>query len=741
MRIRAQLILMAAAVLLPVVIAAGTAIEKVRNGEREAALRGLNETVRATALIVDREIQGSLSALKVLGNSKNLDSQDLKAFYQQAKELDNPPYVWTLLLDNTGKQLANTIVPFGTPAPPPVAKDRVNQVLSTQAPLVSDLVLGPVTGKLLTTVYSPALAAGGEKYVVAQGFAVEHWMMTAMQAKLPPDWIVAVIDRKGKFIARSHKTEQFLGQQARPELVAAAAASAEGMIRHSTLEGVDSYDAFTHSSLTGWTIAVAAPVKSIEAAAGRAVEYAIMGMAIAVGLGLLIAGALGQRFIKAIESAGAAAIALGRGESPVINPTAIQEVDELNKALLDAGALLNVERRSREAAEAERERLLATETELRETAQAENVAKDNFLAMLGHELRNPLAAIAGATSLLERTGEDKARSAMCLDILRRQNGHLSHIVDDLLDISRLIAGKIELVCCPVDLADCVMRCAEALRTTARASNFRIVVEANPVWVNGDAVRLDQILNNLITNALKYSPIGSEVLVTVWEESGRAMVQVRDHGTGMSAELLSRMFEPFIQGPPPENRTQSGLGIGLALVRQLVQLHGGEVEAHSPGIDKGSTLRFWLPSIPPQRHEVNTEPSSATIARKVVYIEDNDDARATAADLLRMSGYDVVEVANGTNALPAVLKECPDVVIMDIGLPDIDGYEVANRLRANVATSSIPLIALTGYSQLRNQDIASGANFSAHLVKPVSPDQIIEAIEKVLASVAERGAGG
>lgn len=175
MRIRTQLILMAAAVLIPVVLAAGIAIEKIRNGEREAALRGLRETVRATALIVDREIQGSLWGLKALGNSPSLDVRDFKAFYQQAAALNQMPDVWTLLLDDTGTQVVNTVVPYGTPPPAPIARERVAQVIANQRPLITDLVLGPVTGKLLTGVYAPAAAAGGKAFVVAQAFSVDHW--------------------------------------------------------------------------------------------------------------------------------------------------------------------------------------------------------------------------------------------------------------------------------------------------------------------------------------------------------------------------------------------------------------------------------------------------------------------------------------------------------------------------------------------------------------------------------------
>ena len=206
MRLRAYLMLVAAAGMIPGLLAAVVAVDKVREGERQAALRGLRETVRATALAVDREIQGSLGTLAALGNSEHLKTGNLRAFYDQAAAVDRPPHVWTLLLDESGSQVLNTVVPFGTPAPPPAAHERVAQVLKTQRPLVSDLIIGPVTGKLLNTVYVPARA--NAHYVVAQVLAVDTWKLSAALPKSQTSWILGILDRNGKFIARSQRSEE-----------------------------------------------------------------------------------------------------------------------------------------------------------------------------------------------------------------------------------------------------------------------------------------------------------------------------------------------------------------------------------------------------------------------------------------------------------------------------------------------------------------------------------------------------
>ncbi len=729
---RTQLFIMTAVSILPVALAAGIALDKIREGERRTALRGLNETVRATALIVDREVQGSLSVLKALGTSPHLETGNFRAFYAQAEKLNLPPDVWTFLLDSSGAQLLNTAVPFGTPLPPSVALERVARVTATQKPFITDVFKGPVTGKMLTTIYVPAQAAGGKSFVVAQAFSLEHWKKTALQGALPADWVVAVIDRNGKFISRSLQADERVGTLARPGLVSAAAASSEGLMKLSTLENVESYQAFAHSALTGWTIAVAAPVDSVEAAARNAVHIALVGMLLAITAALLAVVFFGRRFLHAFESARAAATALGEGRRPLALHSSIEEVNDLNRALLEAGAVLDNERESRRAAEGQTLRLLDESTQAQEVAEAQNVAKDQFLAMLGHELRNPLAAISGATTLLELPGIDGKRRERCVAIISRQNLHLRHIVDDLLDVSRMLAGKIELQAAPLDLTECVNNCVEALRATQAASQAKIVVQAQPVWIEGDAVRVEQMLNNLLGNALKFSPPGGEIQVRIDAQPGRAVVSVEDQGSGMTPELRARVFDPFVQGPAPLDRMQSGLGIGLALVRQLVRLHQGDITAKSEGPGLGSTFTFWIPSIPGQQTPSPAAQGLAPPHRKIVYVEDNEDAREVMAQLLADFGFDVIEAADGKAALTLVVQTRPDVVLMDIGLPDMDGYEVARRLKENPASRSIPLIAMTGYGQLQDKDVAMRAGFAAHLVKPVDLDDVLRCIDDVLA---------
>lgn len=451
MRIRSYLLLLAALVLVPGFVAATIAVERLREGERDAALRGLSETARATALLVDGQVQRSMGALSVLANSSAMHAEDLEAFYTEAASIDRASDVWTTLLDDAGAQRLNTRLPYGAPlSNDTCASVSVAQVLAQPQPLVTGVYRGPASGQLLTRIYVPAKPTRtGRRHVVAHSIPVEHWKKTALRPQVRADWVVAVIDRDGRFISRSHDADERVGTPARPELVAAAAASQEGLIRHATLEGTDSFDAFTHSPLTGWTVAVAAPVVTIEASASKAVVFLGGGVAMALVAALISASMLSRRLIRAMDDVSSAAAALGRGEAPPLVTTSVREVKALNFAFAEAGALLAAEKRALELVEAERARLLENERSARVAAQAENTAKDQFLALLGHELRNPLSAIAGATEVLSGTSDPKA--ARWLAILRRQNRHLKHIVDDLLEVSRMLSGKIVLDTAPIDL--------------------------------------------------------------------------------------------------------------------------------------------------------------------------------------------------------------------------------------------------------------------------------------------------
>jgi signal transduction histidine kinase len=371
---------------------------------------------------------------------------------------------------------------------------------------------------------------------------------------------------------------------------------------------------------------------------------------------------------------------------------------------------------------------LSVEIKERRQAVQENKAKDDFLAMLGHELRNPLNAINSAVAVIGFDSISAESAARARGIIARQSQHLSRIVDDLLDLSRVMSGKIMLSRQPLDLAVLVTTCIDTLKTTGRTLNYTIAFEGAAAWIDADPTRIEQIVTNLLDNALKYTPPGGSIHVEARSDDGDVALTIRDSGVGIPADLLPHVFDVFVQGESSLDRAQGGLGIGLALVRQLIELHDGRIEAESDGPGCGSTFTVRLPAI--DDPVVTARPAADAVAAsacRILLIEDNEDGREMMAAMLQQYDHEVMEAADGVEGLRVAAATLPDIALVDIGLPSIDGYEVARRLRADPATAEIRLIALTGYGLAEDQQRAIAAGFDLHLVKPVNFDSLMAAI--------------
>nr|WP_036235958.1 response regulator [Massilia sp. JS1662] len=383
---------------------------------------------------------------------------------------------------------------------------------------------------------------------------------------------------------------------------------------------------------------------------------------------------------------------------------------------------------------------LVREMEERRAAERKSSAKDEFLAMLGHELRNPLSAISSAGSLLGMPGVSGESIARARLIIQRQSQHLSRIVDDLLDLSRAMSGKILLSRKRLDIATLVSSCLDTFRATGRTAGYDIDAQLAAAWVDGDATRLEQIATNLIDNALKYTPAGGRIEIMVVPIGEEVVLRVSDSGVGIAPDLLPHVFDVFVQGAISIDRSQGGLGIGLSLVRRLVELHGGTVSASSPGNSSGSTFEIRLPRT--EAALAGDAPARAQPVEagkpKVLLIEDNDDGREMMATMLASFGYAVLQAGDGLEGVRVACAERPDVALVDIGLPGIDGYEVARRLRQEAATHGIRLIALTGYGLAEDQRRVLEAGFDLHLVKPVELNALLEQLADP--ALRPRGAG-
>lgn len=365
----------------------------------------------------------------------------------------------------------------------------------------------------------------------------------------------------------------------------------------------------------------------------------------------------------------------------------------------------------------------------RQVVERQNHAKDEFLAMLGHELRNPLSAISSAASLIGLPGASGEGVSRARKIIQRQSQHLGRIVDDLLDLSRAMSGKIRLVRAPLDLAALVAACLETYRATGRSTDYALVQDLDPGWVDGDSTRLEQITSNLLDNALKYTAPGGRIEVRTWTENEHVVLSVRDSGVGIGADLLPHVFDIFVQGNSTLDRSQGGLGIGLSLVRRLTELHGGAITAESDGPGSGSTFMLRLPRIEHQPSAPELPPAASAEAAKpsVLLVEDNDDGREMMAMMLQCYGYPVLQACDGLEGLALAARCPPALALVDIGLPGVDGFEVARRLRADAQTRDIKLIALTGYGSAEDLQRVLDAGFDLHLVKPVDIEHLLRVI--------------
>ncbi len=356
--------------------------------------------------------------------------------------------------------------------------------------------------------------------------------------------------------------------------------------------------------------------------------------------------------------------------------------------------------------------------------------KDEFLAMLAHELRNPLAPIRNAVEIIRRAGADADQLAWARDLVERQVKHLARLTDDLLDVSRITRGKVRLVKEPVDVATVVARAVEASQPwiAGRGHDLSTTLPSEPLHMEADVIRMAQVLGNLLNNAAKFTPPGGTIHLSVAREGNEVVFRVKDNGAGIRPEMLTHIFDMFVQGDSSLNRTQEGLGLGLTLVRSLVEMHGGAVAATSAGLGQGSEFVVRMPLCRTAGNVVSIQrqPSAGGAAvRRVLVVDDNRDAAESLSQLLKMKGHDVRAVFDGPTALDAARSFHPDVILLDIGLPRMDGYEVARRLRDQPELSHTCLVALTGYGRDEDRRRSEQAGFDFHLVKPVEPTVLQE----------------
>jgi len=714
-----RVFLVAAASLIPVTILSLALLLTNAHEQRDRLLRVSEDTMLALISGADAELKSTIAALDALAASPRLVRGDFTGVREEALELLGRRSNWlNVVVLDAERQYMNARVPDEEPLPEVTSRELVEETIRTRAPLVGEVAYTPVLHTSAVVVLVPFVRRDQVRYVIAAVVRPDSFLRLLDLQHVAGQGVIALLDRKFNVVARTLNQESSVGRPAAPTLLKLLESGKDrGSAITRTLEGVPVYTVYRRSAFSGWVSAVGIPMPFVDAPVAR--SYAMFGGAVvfSILLGLLMATLVGRTIVKPIRELEHSAARVGRGEAPDIPVTRLGVVRRVAVALAKAHE--------------ERTASFQREHEARLAAESASKAKDEFLAMLGHELRNPLAAITNASQIIDRQRHKLDPSvATATAIITRQSRHLARMTDDLLDAGRVILGKISLTRAPLDLGAAVAGALEGLRNTGRIGEHTLDVSLDPVWIFADATRIDQIVGNLLTNAIKYTPAGERISLRTRRDGAQAVFVVADTGIGIELELLTTAFELFVQGEHGIDRSQGGLGIGLTLVRRLSELHGGTVQAKSGGRGQGATFTVRFPAIDAPVADGKANNDAARPAKQIVAIvEDNQDARMSLRMLLEIEGHDVHEAVDGASGLVLIAARADiTVAFIDIGLPGMSGYEVARAVRQKRG-SSVRLIAMSGYGG--EQDVAKGADagFDVYLVKPVELDALRDQIRK------------
>jgi signal transduction histidine kinase/CheY-like chemotaxis protein len=761
MRLRTHLVLLVFAAVTPLLIFTVVIVRRNLQEQRAVLDRGLHDTVGALSLAVDGQVSTSLAILETLAVSPSLDAADLRGFHQLCvRTIASHKSAWIVLFDRSGQQLVNSSRPFGAPLPnplqqtrPPAADPRypllplggaepVRKIFETGRPVVSDLFVALDSKQPTIGVGIPVVRDGTVLYALEMSLDPDVLLRLLMDQRLPPDAITSILDGKGLIIARTIDAVRLVGLPLAPELAAQITTSNEGLGSGHTREGTPVYHAFTRSKMTGWTTSLGLSQASASAATSRAIVLLTGGTAIALLVGLTLALVLGKRVSTPISMLADAAGAMARGERVDLDVAAVQEVEELRVALVTAAQAV------REGA-TEREHRLVAETR-RVEAQTANQAKDDFLAVLSHELRTPINAVYGWARMLHTRQLGENARVRALDAIIRNAHAQVQLIDDLLDVSRIISGKMRLDVHPVDLKLVMETALDAVRPAADAKGTQLqaILDPGAGPITGDPDRLQQVVWNLLTNAIKFTPKGGRVQVYLQRVNSHVEIVISDTGQGIAAEMLPVVFNRFWQADSGTTRIHKGLGLGLALVRHLVEAHGGTVMAQSAGEGKGATFVVKLPVSLAKIEDAAVEwihqrarvvmptyIAPALEGLRVAVVDDELDALDLATAVLIAARADVRTCQSAAEALALVHDWRPDVLIADIEMPGEDGLSLIRTVRAMdpAQGGNVPAIALTAYGRAADRMRTLSAGFNMHVRKPVDPVELTT----IVASLAGR----
>ncbi|MEN3297234.1 MAG: hypothetical protein V7642_6487 [Burkholderiales bacterium] len=701
--------------------------------ERQQAIATAEENMqRVTRLAAANEAQSLKSARQILTDLSGVpdlleDPEKCNALLQTVLA-KNPDYTNFGLI-----QLNGDVTCSAVPSPTLVNlgdRDHFKRAVAERRFIAGDYVFGRVIKKHTINLTYPVTNVNNE--VVAVVFAALD--LSALDkfvddVDLPPGSVLVTTDSDGAIISRRPDPEKWFGVKVTPQMQEAMSKLQRRPLVLTGLDGVERLHTFARigtPDVSDFVVTIGIPSKDIVAPTRRDQIMAMMALAAIMLLALLATWFVGDymivRRVKALVNT-AEKIASGDLGARTGIEYEREEIGYLARALDDMAKSLQQQEAQRDAA-------------VRELRAADQ-RKDEFLAMLAHELRNPLAPISAAAQLLKMVHLDEVRAKETSNIIARQVDHMTGLVDDLLDVSRVTRGLVTLDVEPLDIRSIVADAVEQVRPLigTRRHHLSLRLPADPVMALGDKKRLIQVIANLLNNSAKYTPEGGNIMLTLELQPSRIVLQVADDGIGMEPELVSRVFELFAQAERTSDRSQGGLGLGLALVRSLVGLHGGSVQAFSKGPGQGSTFTVRIPllSLTPAQAEdegKSLSPPATAKQMRVMVVDDNADAAHTLAMFLEAEGHQVTVDYEAGNALARARTTAPRVCLLDIGLPDIDGTELARRLRAMPETATAVLIAVTGYGKEQDRENAIAAGFDYHFVKPVDTSKLAALLAEI-----------
>ena len=686
----------------------------------------MRDTSRALALALDRDVNDIKAGVEALTASRYLDGRgDLPHFYEEAATVSKGFGGWAVLSDPSGQQVLNTSRPLGAelPSPTPASLAMMRNVVASRKTFVSNVFMGTVSQQPAVIVAAPVIRDGQVRYVVDFPVPPTQFTKLLQQAGLSRGWIALITDRDGGVVARVPDPAAFVGHKEGEAWAMVTARADEGFVKGDVLKGPSVYAAYSRSKETGWVVAVAAPVKRVESGIRRSLLALSSGGILLLAIACGFAYVLGKRIAAPIVALAESLTGKPTASPPA--PSSVTEVEDLRRALADA-------------------RMAGRRAELahvaRQEAETANRAKDDFLAVLSHELRTPLNATFGWVRMLRSGQLDAGATAQALEVIERNINQQARLISDLLDASRIVFGRLDLSLQSVDFPALVAGVVESVRPSADAKSISLKADLDPDAgpVHGDPDRLRQVVENILGNAIKFTPQNGAVHVRLVRDIDARLI-VSDTGRGIDTELLPHIFERFKQSDATSTRAHTGLGLGLAIVRHLVELQGGRVRAESAGAGQGATFTVVLPiaAVPVAGAGAQHQGSRAAAGERldgirVLVIEDDADSRDLVAAVLAQSGAVTFTAASAGDGMSMARRVRPDVLVCDLAMPDEDGLAVVRKLKSWAAEVGVtlPALALSAYARAEDRDRALTVGFDLYMTKPVEPSDLVRAVARL-----------